>query len=155
MTEVNQKKPEVESPVAPVLVTYMGRGRGGKNPFRFFWNRSDATATHVYLLLIPRGELAALLRRDPAAASRIVDFLTQIPTEELSGHGRVYGGGLFKLEPKELGSLEVREWLRHLRLDPPPEAKEGGRHQLVLGFGSSEHLLPAGEREELLDRRIQ
>ena len=30
------------------------------------------------------------------------EFLNAIDSDELSGHGRVYGGGLHKLEPKEL-----------------------------------------------------
>ncbi len=93
--------------LAPVLTTYMGRGRPGHPPFRFLWNQSDATATNVYLLLIPRPKLALLLAEDPQAARLIVDFLRDTDPAELLGQGRVYGGGLHKLEPRELGRLDA------------------------------------------------
>ena len=94
---------------APVICTYMGRGR-----FRFFWNQSDATATNGYLMLIPRPELTALLHRQPGVAREIVDFLAQTDPAELPGHGRVYGGGLHKLEPKELGRLDATRLVARL-----------------------------------------
>ncbi len=115
--------------VAPVLATYMGRGRKGQPPFRFFWNQSDATATNVYLLLIPKPGLAAVLERDPGCARLIVDFLVHTDPAELLGHGRVYGGGLHKLEPKELGRLDASKLVQRLGLSP----RVGGA-QTRLGF---------------------
>lgn len=107
-------------PYAPVIATYMGRGRKGAKPFRFFWNKSDATTTNVFLLLLPKGNLAALLRRSPEHAKTIVDFLTGTDVAELIGHGRVYGGGLHKLEPKELGRLDATALMERLGLRPQP-----------------------------------
>jgi hypothetical protein len=94
-------------PVPPILATYMGRGKQGAKPFRFFWNRSEAIATNVYLLLIPKAPLKAALTRAPALAQRIVEILNQVDSAELVAHGRVYGGGLHKLEPRELSQLKV------------------------------------------------
>jgi hypothetical protein len=91
---------------APILVTYMGRGRDGGSPFRFFWNRSEATATNVYLLLIPRAPVAEALRADPQRGREVLDFL-EASLVELLGRGRVYGGGLHKLEPRELAGLDA------------------------------------------------
>lgn len=111
-------------PNAPVVSTYMGRGRAGRPPFRFFWNQSEATATNVYLLLIPKPKLAALLQETPALGRVIVDFLVDTDPVELLGHGRVYGGGLHKLEPKELGRLNATKLAERLGLDPGPRASQ-------------------------------
>lgn len=67
-------------------------------------NRSQATAPNVYLMLYPKPSLAKLLRAKPALHEAVWQALNQIPVEALIGEGRVYGGGLYKLEPKELGN---------------------------------------------------
>jgi len=105
-----------QRPSAPVIATYMGRGRNGAPPFRFFWNRSEATATNVFLLLIPKAPLADILRKRPEGAGVIRDFLAETDPAELIGHGRVYGGGLHKLEPKELGRLDASTLAKRLGL---------------------------------------
>ena len=91
--------------VPPFLCTYMGRQRPGRPPFRFFWNRSQAVAANVYLLLYPRARLAAALAADPTLYPAIFDQLTAIRPARFVAEGRVYGGGLHKLEPKELAAL--------------------------------------------------
>lgn len=95
-------------PPAPLLCTYMGRQTPGKTrPFRFILNHSRATAPNVYLLLYPKPSLAAELRRTPDLLQSIWQALNQLPPQSLIGEGRVYGGGLHKIEPAELGNTPV------------------------------------------------
>ena len=57
-----------QRPPAPFLCTYMGRSANGKHPFRFIWNRSQATAHNVYLMLYPKGRLREALNDHPELA---------------------------------------------------------------------------------------
>lgn len=100
-------------PPPPFLCTYMARGRGSR-VFRFIWNRSRATATNVYLLLYPRHEVAEQLRHVDLQR-RVWEALNRLAATSLVQEGRVYGGGLRKLEPRELAHApadEVRSILR-------------------------------------------
>jgi hypothetical protein len=92
-------------PPAPFLCTYMGRFRNGKHPFRLIWNRSQATAHNVYLLLYPRGPLREMLKQNPEREALIFEKLQTITPEQFISEGRVYGGGLHKVEPRELGKI--------------------------------------------------
>jgi hypothetical protein len=89
-------------PAAPIICTYMGRSKGESKPFRFILNRSNATACNVFLMLYPKPLLAKAMAKDPTVIRIVWEFLNDIDSDELLGHGRVYGGGLHKLEPKEL-----------------------------------------------------
>jgi hypothetical protein len=100
-------------PPAPIVATYMRRG-----PPRFFWNRSDATATNAYLLLSPRPALAEAFARSPDATREVAGFLAGADPDELLGHGRVYAGGLHKLEPRELGRLDATKLAQRLGVRP-------------------------------------
>jgi hypothetical protein len=93
-------------PPPPIICTYMGRGDTKRGrPFRFILNRSQATIANVYLAMYPTPILAAAMRRDPELIRGVWQALNRIAPEALLGEGRVYGGGLYKLEPKELANV--------------------------------------------------
>jgi hypothetical protein len=108
-----------QRPAPPFLCTYMGRGGKDKTPFRFFWNRSRAAATNVYLLLYPIGALKAALEKDPHLQEKVFGLLRGIESSALLSEGRVYGGGLHKLEPAELGNLDVSSFVKQLGVQIP------------------------------------
>jgi len=112
-----------ERPPAPFLCTYMGRPtRRSQSPFRFILNHSKATTANVYLLLYPKPDLAASLSNHPELYRKIWKTLSTITAETLMKEGRVYGGGLHKLEPKELANVPADSVLKvfsegkHLRI---------------------------------------
>jgi len=100
---------------APFLCTYMGRSCGGKHPFRFIWNRSRATAHNVYLMLYPKGPLRAALRSQRGLEEEVFRTLQQITPAQFLSEGRVYGGGLHKVEPRELAQIPARPLLDSIR----------------------------------------
>jgi len=105
-----------QRPPAPFLSTYMGRVRENGKPFRFFWNRSRAIATNVYLLLYPIGPLKLALDKNPALIETTFELLQEISGRTLVSEGRVYGGGLHKLEPGELGRIDATSFCERLAL---------------------------------------
>lgn len=96
---------------SPFLCTYMGQGSGEKQPFRFIRNRSQAIGTNLYLMLYPRSELESLLRTTPEHAAEVHQLLERVTGHELRGEGRVYGGGLNKIEPSELGRISAQSFV--------------------------------------------
>lgn len=110
-----------QRPPAPFLCTYMGRSRNGQHPFRFIWNRSKATAHNVYLLLYPVGRLREALQNHPELEARVFEALQRITPDQLLSEGRVYGGGLHKVEPKELAQIPAQAILdcleSHVRIE--------------------------------------
>jgi len=103
-----------QRPPAPFLCTYMGRSRNGKHPFRFIWNRSQATAHNVYLMLYPKSRLQEALRDHPELEAKVFEALQRITPSQLLSEGRVYGGGLHKVEPKELAQIPARAVLENI-----------------------------------------
>lgn len=97
-----------ERPPAPIVCTYLGRSdaKSGK-PFRFILNESRATVANVYLAMYPTPVLAAAMRQDQSLIRRVWSDLNDIPPAKLLGEGRVYGGGLHKLEPRELANVDA------------------------------------------------
>ena len=95
-------------PPAPIVCTYLGRSdKKTGRPFRFVLNDSQATAANVYLMLYPKESVARAVAARPPLMRRIWEFLNRISPDAMLGEGRVYGGGLHKLEPKELGNVPV------------------------------------------------
>jgi adenine-specific DNA-methyltransferase len=93
----------------PFVCTYMGRGAKGGTPFRFIWNRSNAVATNVYLLLYPKGAFRAALNKNPELLEPVFTALSRICSDDFTSEGRVYGGGLHKMEPNELKNVRAND----------------------------------------------
>jgi hypothetical protein len=95
---------------APILCTYMGRqATSTGTPFRFILNHSQAVATNSYLMLYPKNLVATALKEQPSIITEIWKCLNSISTDSIEGEGRVYGGGLKKIEPKELGKVKCAQ----------------------------------------------
>ena len=99
-----------DRPAPLIACTYLGRGdaKSGR-PFRFILNHSKATVANVYLAMYPTPALSGALSRDPNLIRRVWEILNRIAPHQLLSEGRVYGGGLHKLEPKELANVPVPE----------------------------------------------
>jgi hypothetical protein len=118
---------------APFLFTYMGRSVEGRKPFRVIWNRSAAIAHNVYLLLYPKGALKRILDDNPDLYQKVFEHLRSLDGDRLMGEGRVYGGGLYKLEPKELARVSAESlWERVVGTSVPPVTARP--EQLRLGW---------------------
>ena len=90
--------------------TYIGRSNNqGKNPFRFVLNRSKAIVTNSYLILYPKPELESTIAQNPAMHKQLFKALNEITTKAMLDEGRVYGGGMYKMEPRELATVPVVE----------------------------------------------
>ncbi|NLW85809.1 MAG: N-6 DNA methylase [Planctomycetes bacterium] len=104
---------------AAFLCTYMGRKGKSTDAFRFVLNKSQALAANVYLLLYPKPRVAEALRLKPELLDDIWQALNRISPVSLKRVGRVYGGGLHKLEPKELANAPADEIGELLGIDKP------------------------------------
>lgn len=100
------------------LATYMGRASGKSDtPIRFYLNLSDALVTNVYLHLYPRSALMRLLAGNRGRMIELLDALNHISMADVVQNGRSYGGGLHKVEPKELIAMPLLhppDWLHNL-----------------------------------------
>ena len=96
------------------LCSYMGRGDGSISPVRFILNDSKAIATNSFLMLYPKEELKDILVAARGGAEEVWRILTSIPSDDIKACGRSYGGGLYKVEPKELANVpcgELASWI--------------------------------------------
>lgn len=97
------------------LFTYMGRKSGNRKSLRFILNHSKAVGTNSYLLLYPKVWLKKLIAENPGLINSIWIGLKNVKSDELLGEGRVYGGGLYKLEPRELGNTTAKEVIKIIK----------------------------------------
>lgn len=105
-------------PAPPIVCTYLGRGDTKlKRPFRFILNNTRATIANVYLAMYPTPSFAKAISKDPAIMRKAWQVLNEISSEKLLGEGRVYGGGLHKLEPRELANVPVPQMMDFLPAD--------------------------------------
>lgn len=101
-------------PPAMFLCTYMGRqSTRSVRPFRFILNHSRATAPNVYLMLYPKRALRSMLEADCERRRVVWQALNAIEPSTLVGEGRVYGGGLYKMEPRELANTPAHNIIAH------------------------------------------
>jgi hypothetical protein len=62
-------------------------------------------------MLYPVNGFAAMLRQHPERGAEVHELLGQVTGHELRGEGRVYGGGLNKIEPSELGRVSAASFV--------------------------------------------
>lgn len=104
------------------VCVYMGRQKTKESlPFRFILNRSKAVATNSYHVLYPKPHVQKVLDNNPDLINILWQTLRGISLEMLLNEGRVYGGGMYKMEPKDLASIQIDNWplnlLEALNLD--------------------------------------
>ncbi len=98
---LQEKRPE-----CTFLCAYMGRQDTRKSsPFRFILNFSKATATNAYHILCPKPMLKKVLEDNPKMVNLVWQALETISSKILIEEGRVYGGGMHKIEPGELANV--------------------------------------------------
>ncbi|EGR0532132.1 MULTISPECIES: Eco57I restriction-modification methylase domain-containing protein [Gammaproteobacteria] len=99
--------------------TYIGRSdKEGKKPFRFILNRSKAIVSNSYLILYPKPLLEKEIKEKPELNEQLLQALNQITGKAMTDEGRVYGGGLHKMEPKELANVPANEIWALIRQEP-------------------------------------
>ena len=90
------------------IATYMGRSSlADQSPIRFILNHSRGIVTNGFLCLYPRLHLLRLFKEDSSRKEQLLNALNSISEEAIKNAGRSYGGGLQKIEPKELRSLRL------------------------------------------------
>ena len=65
-------------------------------------------------MLYPKPPLDSFFQKNPNSLQTVWQALCQIQANMLTGEGRIYGGGLYKLEPKELGNVPAQTILELL-----------------------------------------
>lgn len=102
-------------PASQFYCTYMGRSdKDGKKPFRFILNQSKAIVANSYLILYPNENLEKAISDNPSLPEEVLKALGNITAEAMLNEGRVYGGGMHKIEPKELVKVDATPLTRIL-----------------------------------------
>jgi hypothetical protein len=106
-----------QRPPALFVSAYIGRSSDRKtHPFRFILNRSKALVTNSWLVFYPTPLLKKILLQKPNLDIEILQQLNSLPPELLIDEGRVYGGGMYKLEPKEMARIDADSLLTQLHI---------------------------------------
>ncbi len=77
--------------------------------------------------MYPKPRLAQALKNNPELLRQIWEILNDIDAGYLLGNGRVYGGGLHKLEPGELACVDatpIAQLLSGIAFTPAPNQLE-------------------------------
>ena len=82
--------------------------------------------------MYPTPILLRALAQDKSLLPRVWQLLNQITPSRLLGEGRVYGGGLHKLEPRELANVPVPEIAELL----PPSVRPHKQTDLLIRLAS-------------------
>lgn len=89
---------------APILCSYMGRGEA----FRFIMNESRAIATNSFLMLYPTERFYCEYGVQQDSLQALHGYL-ETKKMQIQEEGRVYGGGLKKVEPREIMKIDVSD----------------------------------------------
>ena len=90
----------------------MGRNKKDSSPIRFILNLSDAIVTNSYLMLYPKEHLQQAISKNPLSVYMIWEALKEINGNDIQEEGRIYGGGLKKIEPKELAKVPCKDLIK-------------------------------------------
>ena len=83
-------------------------------------------------MLYPKEVLNTAIAEAPQLKRQVWEFLNRIGSKEMLSEGRVYGGGLHKLEPKELGRVPAAALADLLpEQEPRHEPKQPGLFEAV------------------------
>lgn len=107
----NRKKWFLQEKRKPALFlcTYIGRRtKMSPSSFRFILNYSQAIATNAYLMLYPKQKLQELLDSRIITLEDLWSVLKEVE-KAIQFSSRSYGGGMKKIEPKELASVPCPE----------------------------------------------
>lgn len=89
--------------------TYIGRTENDKKKtFRFIHNKSNAIVSNSFLILYPNNRLSVLLNKNVTLGKLIAEELNNLSSSLMIEEGRVYGGGMYKMEPKELANVNAK-----------------------------------------------
>jgi adenine-specific DNA-methyltransferase len=94
---------------APIVFSYMGRKKSNGNVMKFFRNKSKALATNSYFMLCPKDFILNNVENLDVFYDRVFQILKGLTPRNFILHGRSYGGGLYKIEPKELEEVVISD----------------------------------------------
>ena len=106
-----------QRPASTFYCTYIGRSdNADKKPFRFILNDSKAIVANSYLVLYPREDIAEAIKNNTALKEKLFAALNKITGKSMLDEGRVYGGGLHKMEPRELSNVPANDIYKLLKI---------------------------------------